>query len=703
MTRQVPVKPVSTRSVLPLFARVVSLAAVGAACVFALLLSLRLVNSSDLGYHLAYGEQFFSTGRLVDTCPYIYTLAEGPPLVDRSKIGPGCWYDAGGVYHFANANWLSQLVITVLYRWGGAAAMSWMVTAVVAVLLALCLWMMWRLVVPATAAAAGVRVMALAAQGRFQPRPEILGYAMLVVQLYLLLAVLRGRGVISWKALAGGVIVQLVIVNVHSYFLLGLAMTTAVLADQLVRLAWWRWKRQGDLPARQTDRRNSARLGVLLAAQTAACLVNPWTWRLALLPVETLGFLAKYDITATKFPGVRHPWSAIAEFTNTLGTITWDSFSPMSCAILVLLALAAGGCLAALAGRRWGLAMILAGMGAVSLSMLRNAAPASFLIVPMALWALSPAAGRAAGRFRPATVRIAGLAVSGIIVLLSVYWSVGVVTNRFYVKDESAERFGAGFNRLHFPLEAAEWINEHKPVGRMWTDFNLSSDLYYFTRPHRDVPILTNTWAFPPDVMRMVLDHIAGLDFEAMRRRYDIEIVAVENGITAEVLVRTFSNDPNWALVYLSPCHVIFLRKDGPNAQLARRYQITTENLDLAAYRQRVRELDPLGDEAIFAAGIAFNRMRWDSQVIGLLEGVLPDRKPNCLEWNMLGVCYGRRAVRRIQAGDSAGAEDMNKALQCFERAVSIQGDYDKGLQNLRLVRRQIESLQQGVLLVPKE
>jgi hypothetical protein len=148
---------------------------------------------------------------------------------------------------------------------------------------------------------------------------------------------------------------------------------------------------------------------------------------------------------------------------------------------------------------------------------------------------------------------------------------------------------------------------------------------------------------------------------------------------------------------------VIFLRKEGPNVELVRQHQITPENLDLAAYRRRVRTLEPVGDEAVFAAGVGFNRMRWDSQVIGLLEDVLPNRKPNCLEWNMLGICYGRRAMRRLQAGDSAGAEDLMKARQCFETAVGIQGDYEKGLQNLRLVRRQIESLQRGVLLVPKE
>jgi len=725
-------------------ARVASLAAVAAACVFVLLLSVRLVNSSDLGYHLAYGEHFFATGQIVDTCPFIYTLSEGPPFVDRSKIGPGCWHDRQGTYHFANANWLSQLVMTVLYRWGGITAMSLMVTACVAAILVLSLLIMRRVGLPAVFAAAGVIVMGFAAHGRLAPRAEIFGYVLLVAQLYLLLTPLRGEGLMPVRAIVGLVVLQVLLVNVHSYFLLSLAMTFSVLADQLLRLAWrrglraaghrgpeatrlrrrgpqaavprgavsgpqsiagWRPRLEGaggDFPAGRPLRRNALRLGIALGGQLAACFVNPWTWRLALLPVQTLVFLKENDITATKFFGPRHPWSAIAEFTNTLGTMSLDSLSKMDLA-MVAVVLAVAGCLAALAGRRWGQAMILGGMAAVALSMLRNVAPASMVIIPMALWALHPAAGRIAARLRPAKVQAAIVLAACAIVLLAAFWGVGVVTNRFYVEDKSQQRFGLGFSRVHIPLDAAQWLNDNKPSGRMWTDFNLSSNLHYFTRPHRDVPVLTNTWAYPPDVMRMVLGYVAGLNFEDMRRRYDIEIVAVENGVTAAPLVGALAHDPNWATTFLSPRHIVFLWRGGPNAELARQCEITPENLDLQAYRRQIAQLDPVPEEAIFTAGMGFYRMKWDEQAIPLLEETIPERKPDHQELNMLGVCYARRAVRRFQAGGSAGLDDLASARRCFEKALRIKPDYDKSLQNLSLVRQQMESLREGVLLVPEE
>jgi hypothetical protein len=716
MRRQAPSKQ-PAESALSLAARVASIAAVAAACVFVLLLSVRLVNSSDLGYHLAYGEHFFATGQIVDTCPFIYTLSEGPPLVDRSKIGPGCWYDREGTYHFANANWLSQLVMTILYRWGGIAAMSLMVTACVGALLALSLLMMRRLEVPWTWAAAGVLVMALAAQARFAPRPEILGYVLLLAQLYLLLAPLRevskpqdaaawrprGAGVLRVRAMVGLVALQVLMVNVHSYFLLSLAMTFSVLADQALRAAWQRVRRHGDSSAGQRALRNVGRVGIVLGGQTAACLVNPWTWRLALLPVQTLVFLKDNDITATKFPGPTHPWAVIVEITNTLSAISLVNLNRMDCAILLLLGLAGVGCLAALARRQWGTGLILAGMGGVALSMLRNAAAVSFLIIPAAFYAVMPAVRRLANRLSAAGRNWVTLVAAVLICLPSAFWSYGIVTNRLYQDCGSAERFGLGISRLRVPLDASNWLNENQPVGRMWTDFNLSSNLHYFTRPHRDVPVLTNTWAYPPDVMRMVLDYVAGLNFEDMRRRYDIEIVAVENGVTAYPLVQALAHDPNWAITYLSPCHVIFLWRQGPNAELARQCEITPENLDIQAYRRQIAQLDPVPEQAVFTAGMGFYRMKWEEQAIPLLEETIPERKPDHQELNMLGVCYIRRAVRRLKAGDSAGLDDLVKARQCFEKALRLKPDYDKGLQNLSLVRQQMESLREGVLLVPEE
>jgi len=95
--------------------RIVTALALAGALALAVLLAVRPLISPDLGYHLAYGEEFLETGRIVDTnSEFLYTL---PADADYGgQMGPGCWYDADGQYRFPNANWLSQLALAKRYR-----------------------------------------------------------------------------------------------------------------------------------------------------------------------------------------------------------------------------------------------------------------------------------------------------------------------------------------------------------------------------------------------------------------------------------------------------------------------------------------------------------------------------------------------------------------------------------------------------------
>ena len=585
-----------------------ALAAVVAATVFAMLLATQRVSSSDIGYHLAYGERFWATLKPVDANEFIYTLPRGHAEALQAPPGPGCWYDLQGRYRFANANWLSQAIMAALWRLGGMAAMSLLGPACMGAILVLIVASLRRMGIGWLALAAGVVAIALAGAARLAPRPELIAYPILVAQLCLLLDAVEGRRGLSLGRAAALVLLQWVLVNTHSYFLLGLAMTAAMLVDRLLRLLWWRGQGQIADSAMGADAR---RLAAVLAAQAAACLVNPWTWRLAVMPVQTLWFLREHRISATQFPTDRHPWSVIAEFTNTpaaLGSANFAAAWP----IVAVLALAAVAALMALARRRWGLAMILAGAVAVGLSMVRNTAVASLLAVPTALAALRPVRAGAGGR--GAWARRASVVVAAGVALLSVWWSVEVVTHRFHHSRGWADRFGIGPARLHLPLGAVAWLNEHQPVGRMWTDFNCSSNLYYFSRPHRDVPILTNTWAYPPRVMLMVLNHLAGAPFDQMVSRYGIEVAAMEVGLTNEAMVRDLAGDRRWRIVYLDAAHIIFLRADGANSELASRCGLVPATFDVSAYVGAAAQLDPLPQVAIDRAALTLRRIGWTDQ-----------------------------------------------------------------------------------------
>ena len=86
-----------------------------------LVLAIRPVASFDIGYHLAYGDHFLRTGRIVQSGRFgIYTPLDAKILADPAQWGPGCRFDARtGEYRFVNANWLSQIVFAVTHRLGG--------------------------------------------------------------------------------------------------------------------------------------------------------------------------------------------------------------------------------------------------------------------------------------------------------------------------------------------------------------------------------------------------------------------------------------------------------------------------------------------------------------------------------------------------------------------------------------------------------
>ncbi|MFP4053495.1 MAG: hypothetical protein ACLFV7_06490, partial [Phycisphaerae bacterium] len=390
-----------------------------AACVT---LGTRTFATPDLGYHLTYGTVFFDTGRLVDTNEdLIYALPPTDlPPAQRPEPGPGSWYDDAGRYRFANANWGTQVLFAALHRLGGLDALMVFRLCMMAALFALLLTAMRRSGVPWPVAGAGILLAVAVAYPRLHMRPGVLGFLLLAGQLAVLLPLADPRRTVTWRAVAllGGL--QLVLVNLHSYFLLGLAMTGTFLVDRLLRYGWYRltpirWKADRfvsrDPIAWRPVRNDCFRLAVAAGLQTAVCFVNPWTWRLAILPIQTLRFIRRHGIAGGDPSNVTgHPWSRIGEFFGPFAKVGLE-YSLATYAFVGLLVLAGLAILLSLVMRRWSLSLLMAGMVTVSLSMRRNMAPAAVVLSPTIIAVFTLAVrrlwGGLSGRVR-GTAEIAG-------------------------------------------------------------------------------------------------------------------------------------------------------------------------------------------------------------------------------------------------------------------------------------------------------
>ncbi len=683
--------------------RWLEVSAVVAAIAAGAVLGLRRISTPDLGYHLAYGERTLAGEGPVDHSPEVYTLPQTPAEQRVAPPGPGCWYDPQGRYRFANANWLTQVILAGGYRLAGPAGLSVLLSVLVAALLVLCAVAMRRSGVGWVPAAAALLGISLIAYSRYLLRPELLGYVMLAGQLVLLAPLGRGDRRLGWPATAALIALQLLLVNLHSYFLLGLALTGCVVADRLVRWGWQRL-RKANASRDPQARAEGVRLAVLLGGQLLVCLANPWTWRLAVLPIETLSFIRRHGIGGGSASTGSHPWSHIGEFFSPFAghgfaeTIATRAYYGM-------LVLAGLGLLTALWRRRWGWALMMAGMTFVSTSMRRNIAPAAIVVIPVAVAALSDAAAalfagralqrRSPGRFlRPLT---AGGLVAGALAL-----ALLAGTQRFYTLQRHPTRTGLGLSKLRVPIGAAAWLTRYRPQGRLWCDYNISSNLHYFTRPRPDVPILTNTWAYPPTVMRDVLAIARGrLGWRSEFDRLGVQIVALRVTQTTQPLASALTGDADWAVVYVDTWHAIWLRRTGPNAELARASALSESSLDPGDHLRRLAGQDPVPSYAYHLGGTTLSHMGWYTAAIDVLAVALDGNPRRFDGWVTKGICHARRGTIRLARGRDGGANDLAEAEACFRKALELRPGLTDARRNLDRVRRQRADLERGLLWQP--
>lgn len=690
--------------------RVLAALALASALALGVSMGIRPVTSPDIGYHLAYGEQFFQTGKIVDTNPYIYMLDPSQPAAQRPAPGPGCWYDEAGQYRFANANWLTQVIFAALYRAGGMDALTALGAVLTAAIFGLALWTMRRCGLGVFTSALGLVLIAMVAYERFVLRPESFSYVILLAQLAILLPAYRrmaaateaakcqpqtpSNEVLSWKAIAILVVLQVLMANLHSYFLLGLALTGVIFADRVLRLIFARILqsdnriRKAKKPSAEQAflRRQVVRLAILLVAQVAACFINPWTWRLAILPFQTVLFLRANNIGPEIHDATGHPWSLIGEFFRPLEP--GYAGAAATIAYCVLLGLACIGLLAALLRRRWAYAFLIGAMVAVSLSMRRNIAPAVMVLSPTILAAIADLRGTwwLAWARRLAKPKLVAAAGASLAIFAGLMLGL-VVTQQLYYHDRSPARFGWHAAPIDLPLDACHWLDEHHVQGRLWVDYASSSNFYFFTQPHRDVPTLTNTWAYPPDTMKAYLDYVTlRRPFGQAIDGYGVQVVAMKVD-QAPALARALADAAanlqpselakksiggHWALVYLDGPYAIFVRKDGLNAGLAEQFEIPHDTLPARAI-EHFAQLDPKPAYGLWVAGLSLQIMGWENSAIESFRASLQYDPSYFRTWTNLGVSLGRRAGQHEQRHEiDAATKDRDEAKSCFQKAISL-------------------------------
>ena len=652
--------------------------ALAAAFVLVAVLSWRNIESVDLGYHLAYGDEVLDHGRIVDSSRFIYTDVAPRGIGGGLDFGAGGWYEPEtGRYRFTSPSYGSEIVMSLAHRLGGVVGLCVLRAGLLLTTFALAAIIMARLGVAKVWIAAGLILTALTAYPRFLMRPELFGYALLAGQLLLLLRRRRSR-----VTGAGIVLLQLVLVQCHSYWVFGIAFTLCFFVEALLRAAWAKWIVKGKDAAEATS--GPRWFGTILALQVVAAFVNPWTWRIPALPIQMLSYMREHDIRAGLQATSSHPWARTGELYPTFSK-AFAGLRP-TYAFCGVLALAGAGGLACVWKRRWAWLALLAGMTLMALNIRRNIAPGAIFTVPIALGALSGLAARGAWR---GAVR---LAAAMVVIMASAWWTGSVATDRFYYAESRNARFGAGLARASLPIDIAERLPDLPADVRVFTSFDASSTLLYFGRgdlpggTFRDMPLLTNGWASPPRTMDTVERICQGTeDFAPFARKHNVGIVVapcLPPTIGRDPLAKKLLRDPNWSPVHMGMRYLLLVRADlgaGPK-----------DWADPARIIAAARRADP--SRPAFALNRAAKSLiylgLWDPAVAVARQSAHHADPRNPRGWFVLGQALGNRGRHKRRTGDPTCTDDFEMAVESFRTVLRLDPDYPGARKNLEIAEQ---------------
>jgi hypothetical protein len=472
-------------------------------------LALQRILSLDYWWLLRTGQLIAETGSVPRTDDYTFTVA-GERWVD--------------------IHWLFQLGLWGLFRLGGHAAIVLGKLAPIAVVLVLLAPIGYRRQRQFVSIAA-LALLLLASCDRFLPRPELISWVLLAAVLRTLDRFERTGDGWIWTIVP----LQLLWVNVHGLFALGIGVCAMHLTGELARPL-------GEAGARPSWPRVWP-LATVTALSALVSLINPNGLDGALYPVQQLAMVGTAE--ARGFFG-----RSIIELQPTFGAL--DRLSLTFLVTLIVLSLAA----LALNWRAMPLSDPLLWVAFFYLVMgaRRNIPLFAIVVVPMLVrnwnaWL----DGRALPERLP---RLAGVLLCIVLAALA----IDAARGRLFPRMSQLRVPGLGVDWPFYPVAAADWIERHRPPGPI--AHSMIDGGFLIWRLYPDYRVMTDgrLEIFGPERFEELLidsaERFAALDAEY---RFGVVLHRYDAGSSMELFAH-WAADPEWRLVAADDAAALFVR-----------------------------------------------------------------------------------------------------------------------------------------------
>ncbi len=501
-------------------------------------LSARNIHNYDIWWHLAAGKYMIENHVIPRTDPFSFTRQGN------------AWIDL---------HWCFQLMVYQAYRFLGPAGLVGMKTATLFAAWLIMLTIPWS---RSHFLAAGI-ILGLgmaAGQNTYMVRPTAVSLALLATCLAILEKGLRGNKRWLWVI----PFLELVWVNFHSLFILGLFCIYSFLAGELFQWVVSRRREKAGLPP------HIKTLSLVAAASTLACLVNPYNYHGLLFPLQLLqevsGLAGSISESTEEFT---------PPFSTLLTTLPMRTFR-------ALLWLSALSFVVNLKGVRLRHLLVYIGFAYLALVGIRNLSLFGLVASVITVYNF----GAAWDRFRETSTaapllkhgRAAAVVCAGLIFGVSSLLACGLITDR--IRTDSV--FGAGVQWFQYPVGGAAFISRENVKGQ---GFNCFEDGGYLI------------WRFYPE-RRVFIDgrqEVSGLGFfdlysrivtqphhwDELTYNWDLNYVLLNHtNASYNGLVRMLYHHPAYTLVYIDGTSALWVKRTGLNARIIRSHAIALDDIE---------------------------------------------------------------------------------------------------------------------------
>lgn len=468
------------------------------------LLSARLIDDSDLGFHLRSGQWILENHRFPSQDPFTYTVPD---------------------HAYTDMEWLYQVPLYLAYKIGGYTILSLLHIGLILAAFVLVIARLLRTGAPLWFSVLLFTAIILSAEFRFRTRPEILSWVLMGLTLWVLE---------SWT-------------NRNRLFLLPLIQWVWVNTEGLFFIGWgliFFYCASFYFHSHKIDRK----FFFCSVLALAATFLNPYFIKGLYFPFKHLAELNSSDLFKNYVQELKSPWglNGLALSAQYISIITYM----LSSFFLLFLVIST------FKKRKVHEFLVILAFFGLSATALRN--------IPFFMLACAPIAASCWRdldwnwkRKYPETL-LAKPICAWVFTFLVFALCLRVVTSAYYVSSRRAERFGLGINQELQPIRAAQFLAQNQLTGRILNSLDPGDWLEWQGRQKTFIDGRLHVMG--RDLFTEYISSLRPGGLSALVEKYQIKIIFLSLNDPPQWIFQ-LKEMPEWRLAYLDESDAVYLRK----------------------------------------------------------------------------------------------------------------------------------------------